>query len=83
MKVAETMRKDLASTADLNEVKETNGPYYVSTGVNAPDKYFYFDVIKTSSQDLIQVGYSIISDKLWKRTFINNSWSPWKSVTFS
>lgn len=80
--VAGTMRKVLATTADLNEVK-TNGSYYVSSGVNAPGNYFYFEVLKTSSQDIIQVGYAIISDKLWKRTFINNSWSSWKSVTFS
>ena len=80
--VAGTMRKVLATTADLNEVK-TNGSYYVSSGVNAPGNYFYFEVLKTSSQDVIQVGYAIISDKLWKRTFINNSWSSWKSVTFS
>ena len=80
--MAGRMRIVLDTTANLNEVK-TNGSYYVGTGVNAPGNYFYFEVLKASSQDVIQVGYAITSDKLWKRTFINNSWSSWKSITFS
>ena len=80
--VAGVMRKVLPANEDLNNVV-TNGSYYVNGGVNAPGSFFYFDVLKVSSQDVIQVGYSIIVDKLWKRTFVNGIWSAWKSVTFS
>ena len=76
------MRKILTADYDIDGVK-TNGSYYISKGINTPGDFFSFDVIKSSSTDVIQVGYCITQDYLYKRTYINGNWSVWRKVSFS
>lgn len=80
--VAGNMRKTLTAGYDIDGVK-TNGSYYISRGINTPGDFFSFDVIKSSSTDVIQVGYCITYDYLYKRTYINGIWSVWRKVSFS
>ena len=76
------MRKILTADYDIDGVK-TNGSYYIGKGINTPGDFFSFDVIKSSSTDVIQVGYCITQDYLYKRTYINGNWSVWRKVSFS
>lgn len=76
------MRKTLTADYDIDGVK-TYGSYYISRGINTPGDYFSFDVIKSSSTDMIQVGYCLTQDYLYKRTYINGNWSVWRKVSFS
>ena len=80
--MAGNMRKTLTAGYDIDGVK-TNGSYYISRGINTPGDFFSFDVIKSSSTDVIQVGYCITYDYLYKRTYINGNWSVWRKVSFS
>ena len=80
--MAGVMRKTLTSGTDINEFR-TNGSYYIGRGVNTPGDFFSFDVIKSSSTDVIQVGYCITQDYLYKRTYVNEEWGTWKKTAFA
>ena len=78
--MAGMMCKALSSGTDLNTVKD-NGMYFIGTNnINSPVSYFYFIVLKTiHNADLIQFGFSLLDEHLYKRTYNNGVWSEWKT----
>lgn len=71
---------------DLNTL-DTQGIYYVgSAGANGPDNagYWFVFVLKASgSGDALQIVFSVVSNKLYRRRRTSSGWgTTWTSLTF-
>lgn len=75
----------LDNSSNANDFKRP-GKYYFVNGSNLPDAngYVYIDVIvDKNGSDVIQIGYGVISEKIYRRRLSSGSWGSWKSITFS